>query len=184
MRQGRLSHADSSGRVRMVDVSDKPLSQREAIARGAVRMTPEALRLLTTGAVSKGDVLTTARIAGIQAAKRTSELIPMTHPLPLSLVEVECTPDAGLPGVRLRSRVRCLAPTGAEMEALTAVAAAALTIVDMVKSVDRWMTIEGVELLHKSGGKSGTLDRPSDAGARPAPARRPRKPPSSRRRRP
>jgi cyclic pyranopterin phosphate synthase len=148
----------------MVDVSDKPLSRREAIARGAVRMTPQALRLLMEGAVGKGDVLTTARIAGIQAAKRTSELIPMTHPLALSLVEVECTPDPELPGVRLRSRVRCTAPTGAEMEALTAVAVAGLTIVDMVKSVDRWMTIEGIELVHKSGGKSGTLDRPQDGG--------------------
>ena len=129
----------------MVDVTEKPLSQREAIAEGTVRMTPQALRLLTSGAVTKGDVLTTAKIAGIQAAKRTSGLIPMTHPLPLSLVEVDCTPDAELPGIRLRSRVRCLAPTGAEMEALTAVAVAALTIVDMVKSADRWMTIGGIE---------------------------------------
>jgi len=176
----RLSHTGPSGRVRMVDVTEKPLSQREAIAEGAVRMTPQALRLLTSGAVTKGGVLTTAKIAGIQAAKRTSELIPMTHPLPLSLVEVDCTPDAELPGIRLRSRVRCLAPTGAEMEALTAVAAAALTIVDMVKSADRWMTIEGIELVHKSGGKSGTLDRPQ-AAVRP---KRPRPRPSSRRRRP
>jgi len=104
----------------------------------------------------------------------------MTHPLPLSLVEVDCTPDAELPGIRLRSRVRCLAPTGAEMEALTAVAVAALTIVDMVKSADRWMTIGGIELVHKSGGKSGTLDRPQAAG-RP---KRPRPRTSGPRRRP
>jgi cyclic pyranopterin monophosphate synthase len=178
MRRSSLSHTDSRGRVRMVDVSDKPLTQREAIARGAVRMSAAALRSLTAGSITKGDVLTTAKIAGIQAAKRTSELIPMTHPLPLSLVEVECTPDAALPGIRLRSRVRCLAPTGAEMEALTAVAAAALTIVDMVKSADRWMAIEGIELVHKSGGKSGTLDRPPAAKGR-----RPSKPRTSGRRR-
>ena len=180
MTRPRLSHTGPSGRVRMVDVTEKPLSQREAIAEGTVRMTPQALRLLTSGAVTKGDVLTTAKIAGIQAAKRTSGLIPMTHPLPLSLVEVDCTPDAELPGIRLRSRVRCLAPTGAEMEALTAVAVAALTIVDMVKSADRWMTIGGIELVHKSGGKSGTLDRPQ-AATRP---KRPRPRTSGPRRRP
>ena len=180
MSRPRLSHVGPEGRVRMVDVSAKPATRREAIARGAVRMTPAALRMATAGTLAKGDVLTTARIAGIQAAKRTSELIPMTHPLPLTLVEVDCAPDPTLPGIRLRSRVRCLAQTGAEMEALSAVAVAALTIVDMVKSADRWTTIEGIELIHKEGGKSGTLDRPGAA----APARRATRRPSGRRRTP
>lgn len=181
MSGARLSHVGPGGRVRMVDVSAKPLTRREAIAQGAVRMTPAALRMVTAGTIAKGDVLTTARIAGIQAAKRTSELIPMTHPLPLTLVEVDCEPDPALPGIRLRSRVRCLAPTGAEMEALSAVAVAALTIVDMVKSADRWTTIEGIELLHKRGGKSGTLDRP---GAAASVAGRAKRRPSGRRRTP
>jgi cyclic pyranopterin monophosphate synthase len=134
-------------------------------------MAPAALQLIVAGTARKGDVLTTARIAGILAAKRTSELIPMTHPLPLTLVEVDCVPDQRLPGIRIQSRVRCQAPTGAEMEALTAVAVAALTIVDMVKSADRWMTIEAIELIHKSGGKSGTQSRPRTA-AGPTPSSR------------
>ncbi|HYM49110.1 MAG TPA: cyclic pyranopterin monophosphate synthase MoaC [Candidatus Limnocylindrales bacterium] len=177
MNAARLSHLDAAGRAGMVDVSAKPLTLREAVARGAVRMTKEALRVVTTGTSRKGDVLTTARIAGIMGAKATSALIPMTHPLPLTLVELRCTPDAALPGIRIESRVRCQAPTGAEMEALTAVAVAALTIVDMVKSADRWMTIEQVELVHKSGGKSGRLDRPTkprraSARTRPSAPRR------------
>ncbi len=145
----------------MVDISTKPVSRREAVARGAVRISAEALRIVMTGAAPKGDVLAAARIAGILAAKRTSELIPLCHPLPLTLVEVDCTADAELPGIRITARVRCDARTGAEMEALTAVAVAALTIVDMVKSVDRWMTIEDVELVAKRGGKSGDLSRPA-----------------------
>jgi len=111
--------------------------------------------------VPKGEVVATARIAGIQAAKRTSELIPMCHPLILTLVDVDCVPDRSLPGIRIEARVRCDGKTGAEMEALTAVAVAALTVVDMAKSVDRWMTIEGVELAEKRGGKSGDLRRPA-----------------------
>ena len=181
MTGARLSHVGPGGRVQMVDVSAKPPTRREAIARGAVRMTAAALRMVMAGTITKGDVLTTARIAGIQAAKRTSELIPMTHPLPLTLVEVDCAPDPALPGIRLRSRVRCVAPTGAEMEALSAVAVAALTIVDMVKSADRWTTIEGIELIQKRGGKSGALDRPGGAGPEPG---RPTRRTSGRRRTP
>lgn len=134
---------------------------------GAVRMQAATLQAISQGSLAKGDALTVARIAGIQAAKRTSELIPLCHPLPLSLVEVRCTPDAALPGVRVESRVRCTAQTGAEMEALTAVAVTALTIYDMAKSVDRWMTIETIRLELKRGGKSGELARPSSA-ARPS----------------
>ncbi len=144
----------------MVDISEKPVTAREARARGAVRMSPEALAAIVAGNLPKGEVMTTARIAGIQAAKRTSELIPMCHPLALSLIDVQCVSDADLPGIRIESLVRCEGKTGAEMEALTAVAVAALTVVDMAKSADRWMTVEGVTLLEKRGGKSGTQHRP------------------------
>jgi cyclic pyranopterin monophosphate synthase len=163
----------------MVDVSAKPVTQREAIARGAVRMSVAALRAILQGSTVKGDVLTTARIAGILAAKRTSELIPMTHPLPLTLVAVECAPDEVLPGIRIVSRVRCSARTGAEMEALTAVAVTALTIVDMAKSADRWMSIEGIELIHKRGGKSGAVSRPEPPPTAPK-AKRPSVPRATR----
>jgi cyclic pyranopterin monophosphate synthase len=145
----------------MVDVSAKPVSHREARARGAVRMSTEAFEAIIAGNLPKGDVIGTARIAGIQAAKRASELIPMAHPLLLTLIDVECLPDRGLPGIRIEARVRCDGKTGAELEALTAVAVAALTVVDMAKSADRWMTIQGVELLEKRGGKSGDLRRPA-----------------------
>jgi cyclic pyranopterin phosphate synthase len=155
-----LTHIGESGEARMVDVSDKPASAREAVAAAQVRMSREAFAAITSGTLPKGDVLQVARIAGIQAAKRTSELIPMCHPLPLTLIEVECEPDGALPGVRVSSRVRCVAQTGAEMEALTAASVAALTIVDMAKSADRWMTIEAVGLISKAGGKSGSLRRP------------------------
>jgi cyclic pyranopterin phosphate synthase len=145
----------------MVDVSEKAVTLREAVARARVRMTAEAVRAIEAGNLPKGEVLATARIAGIQAAKRTSELIPMCHPLPLTLVEVNCETDQHLPGVRIEARVRCEARTGVEMEALTAAAVAALTVVDMAKSADRWMTVEGVELVRKEGGKSGALQRPA-----------------------
>ena len=161
MKDKRLSHLDEQGEARMVDVSEKPTTAREAVASGWVRMSQEAFDAVTSGTLPKGDVLQVARIAGIQAAKRTSELIPMCHPLSLSLVEVECEPDARLPGIRVKSRVRCLGQTGVEMEALTAASVAALTIVDMVKSADRWMTIEGIGLISKEGGRSGSLRRPS-----------------------
>jgi cyclic pyranopterin phosphate synthase len=143
----------------MVDISAKPVTSRRARARAAVRMSEAALQAIQAGNLPKGEVIGTARIAGIQAAKRTSELIPMCHPLALTFVEVACLIDRDLPGVRIESEIRCDAKTGAEMEALTAAAVAALTIVDMAKSVDRWMTIEGLELIEKQGGKSGSVRR-------------------------
>jgi cyclic pyranopterin phosphate synthase len=157
----KLTHVGPSGEARMVDITAKPVSSREARARGAVRMSAEALEAIMLGNLPKGEVVATARIAGIQAAKRTSELIPMCHPLLLTLIDVECVPDRRLPGMRIEALVRCDAKTGAEMEALTAVAVAALTVVDMAKSADRWMTIEGVELVEKLGGKSGDVRRPA-----------------------
>jgi cyclic pyranopterin phosphate synthase len=156
----KLTHVGPSGEARMVDISDKPVTSREARARGSVTMSAAALDAIVRGNLPKGEVIGTARIAGIQAAKRTSELIPMCHPLALTMVDVICRPDNALPGIRIESVVRCEARTGAEMEALTAVAVAALTIVDMAKSVDRWMTIGGIELVAKRGGKSGDLSRP------------------------
>jgi cyclic pyranopterin monophosphate synthase len=159
-RTNKLSHLSARGEARMVDVSAKPATERIAIAEGRVIMAPKTLAIVRKGNAKKGDVLGAARIAGIQAAKRTSELIPMCHPLALTMVDVECRPDQSLPGIQIESVVRCEARTGAEMEALTAVAVAALTIVDMAKSVDRWMTIGGIELLAKRGGKSGDLRRP------------------------
>lgn len=143
----------------MVDISAKPVTSRRARARAAVRMNEAALQAIEAGNLPKGEVIGTARIAGIQAAKRTSELIPMCHPLALTFVEVACLIDRDLPGVRIESDIRCDAKTGAEMEALTAAAVAALTIVDMAKSVDRWMTIESLELIEKQGGKSGSVRR-------------------------
>ena len=156
----KLTHVGPSGEARMVDISAKPVTSREARARGSVTMSSAALEAIMRGNLPKGEVIGTARIAGIQAAKRTSELIPMCHPLALTMVDVVCRPDTALPGIQIESVVRCEARTGAEMEALTAVAVAALTIVDMAKSVDRWMTIGGIELVAKRGGKSGDLRRP------------------------
>jgi cyclic pyranopterin phosphate synthase len=156
----KLTHVGTSGEARMVDISEKPVTNREARARGSVKMSPAALEAIVRGNLPKGEVIGTARIAGIQAAKRTSELIPMCHPLALTMVDVLCRPDTALPGIQIESVVRCEARTGAEMEALTAVAVAALTIIDMAKSVDRWMTIGGIELVAKRGGKSGDLRRP------------------------
>jgi cyclic pyranopterin monophosphate synthase len=159
----KLTHVGPGGEARMVDISDKPVTVREARARGAVRMSAEALGAIVAGNLPKGEVVTTARIAGIQAAKRASDLIPMCHPLLLTLIDVDCLPDPRLPGIRIESRVRCEGKTGAEMEALTAVAVAALTVVDMAKSADHWMTIEGIELVEKRGGKSGELRRPASS---------------------
>jgi cyclic pyranopterin phosphate synthase len=156
----KLTHVGPKGEARMVDISAKPVTSREARARGSVTMSTAALDAIVRGNLPKGEVIGTARIAGIQAAKRTSELIPMCHPLALTMVDVICRPDEALPGIQIESVVRCEARTGAEMEALTAVAVAALTIVDMAKSVDRWMTIGGIELVAKRGGKSGDLRRP------------------------
>jgi cyclic pyranopterin phosphate synthase len=152
-RQRTLSHVDARGRVKMVDVGAKPVTDREAIARGSITMSREALRLVRSGRIKKGDPLQTARLAGIMAAKQTSALIPLCHPLPLSKVDVELTPTAR--GYDIEACVRTTAQTGVEMEALTAVAVAALTIYDMVKAVDKTMVIGGIRLMFKSGGRSG-----------------------------
>lgn len=150
-----LSHLGPDGSARMVDTSGKPITQRLAGAEGQVRMSAEAFELVRTNAVAKGDVLGVARLAGIQAAKRTAELLPLCHPLPLEQVEVEPVLDPALPGVRITATVRTEGRTGVEMEALTAVTVACLTVYDMVKSADRGMAIEAIRLVHKSGGRSG-----------------------------
>jgi cyclic pyranopterin monophosphate synthase len=150
-----LTHLDETGAANMVDVSEKPATERLAEAEGLVVMRPETLALIRSGDAKKGDVLGTARLAGIMAAKRTHELIPLCHPLLLSKVRVDCELDDALPGVRLTASVKVSGPTGVEMEALTAVTVACLTVYDMVKAVDRGMRIEGVRLLAKSGGRSG-----------------------------
>ena len=152
-----LTHADKGGRARMVDVGAKPDTERIAVARGRVQMQPETLALIQANAAKKGDVLTVAQIAGIQAAKRTHELIPMCHPLLLTSVSVDLAPgrSAGRAWIDIEATVRTTGKTGVEMEALTAVSVAALTVYDMCKAVDRAMTITGVQLVHKSGGKSG-----------------------------
>ena len=154
---GILSHVDARGRVKMVDVGDKPITAREAIARGSIAMSADARRQIRAGAVKKGDPLQTARLAGILAAKQTSALIPLCHPLPLSSITVDLTATAR--GYDIEARVRTTAQTGVEMEALTAVAIAALTIYDMVKAVDKTMVISDLRLEYKSGGRSGTYRR-------------------------
>jgi cyclic pyranopterin phosphate synthase len=150
-----LTHIDSRGEARMVDVSTKPATERMAVAEGRVVMSKATLALIESGNARKGDVLGTARIAGIMAAKRTAELIPLCHPLPLSKVTLEITPDASLPGCVVRAETKVTGPTGVEMEALTAVAVACLTIYDMIKAVERGVRIEGIQLIEKKGGKSG-----------------------------
>jgi cyclic pyranopterin phosphate synthase len=155
--QPRLSHVDARGRVRMVDVGDKPVTAREAVARGEIALSAAARRLITQNAVAKGDPLQAARIAGIMAAKQTSALIPLCHPLPLTHVGVELTPTRS--GYRIEARVRTSSQTGVEMEALTAVSVAALTIYDMVKAVDKEMVIGGICLVEKKGGRTGHYRR-------------------------
>src|SRR5438105_14811325 len=150
-----LTHLDEAGRARMVDVSDKPSTDRRALARAVVRVTPETARAVAAGDAPKGDVLGTARIAGIQAAKRTAELIPLCHPLALSFVGVEGSIDVDSGEVVLRAEARTSGPTGVEMEALTAAAVAALTVYDMVKGFERGAEIAEVVLVEKSGGRSG-----------------------------
>lgn len=150
-----LTHLGPSGEAHMVDVSDKAATERVAIAEGRVIMSKATLDLVMSGNAKKGDVLGTARIAGIMAAKRTHELIPLCHPLALSQVSVDLTPDPVLPGIAVRASVKVSGPTGVEMEALTAVSVACLTIYDMVKAAERGMRIEGVHLVEKTGGKSG-----------------------------
>ena len=153
-----LTHLDASGAANMVDVSDKDATHRTGIAEGLVVMLPETLEIIRHGDAKKGDVLGTARLAGIMAAKRTHELIPLCHPLLLTKVRVDCEIDETLPGVRITAEVRVSGQPGVEMEALTAVSVACLTIYDMVKAVDRAMRIEGIRLLMKSGGRSGTYE--------------------------
>ena len=149
----KLTHIDESGRARMVDVSDKAITAREAVAEGFVRMSPETLKLALSGEARKGDVRAVAEIAGVMAAKRTSDLIPMCHPLALSKVEVRVEPGAG--GLAVTARVKTTGPTGVEMEALTAVSVACLTLYDMLKAAEKGMVIEGIRLVSKTGGKSG-----------------------------
>jgi cyclic pyranopterin monophosphate synthase len=151
----KLTHIAEDGAARMVDVSAKAATQRVALAEGPVRMKRETLALIRAGDAKKGDVLGVARVAGIMAAKRTHELIPLCHALPISGLVLDLALDEALPGVRVEARVRTIGQTGVEMEALTAVSVACLTIYDMVKAADRGMVIEGVRLLEKSGGASG-----------------------------
>ncbi len=155
----QLTHLDEQGRARMVDVGAKPDSERIAVAAGAVYMQPETLRLIRDGALKKGDVLTVARIAGIMAAKRTSELIPLCHPIALTQIEVELTFNDAQNAVEITATARTIGKTGVEMEALTAVSAAALTVYDMAKAVDRGMRITDIRLLEKHGGQHGDYVR-------------------------
>jgi cyclic pyranopterin phosphate synthase len=155
-----LSHFDGEGRAHMVDVSDKPVTARTAIAEGHIKMTAQTLALITEGRADKGDVLGIARIAGIMGAKKTAELIPLCHPLPITKVALELTPDTTLPGVRITATVKTGGQTGVEMEALTAVSTAALTVYDMVKAVQKDMEIGGIRLTFKDGGKSGRFTNP------------------------
>lgn len=154
---GRLSHVDARGNVRMVDVGRKRVTRREAVARGTITIAPEALQLIRSGRIAKGDPLQTARLAGIMAAKRTADLIPLCHTLPLSHVEVDLR--ALRDGYEIEACARTTGQTGVEMEALTAVAAAALTVYDMVKAVDKTMVIGEIRLIKKTGGRSGTYER-------------------------
>lgn len=153
-----LSHFDDQGQAHMVDVSGKPVTDRVAVAVGAVRMSLETLTLITEGRAKKGDVLSVARLAGIMAAKKTADLIPLCHPLPITRVALELTADPTLPGVRIEATVKTSGQTGVEMEALTAVSVAALTVYDMVKAVEKSMVIDGVRLILKEGGKSGRYE--------------------------
>jgi cyclic pyranopterin phosphate synthase len=155
-----LTHLDERGRARMVDVSDKDITRREATARAIVSMRPETARLIASGGVAKGDVLAVAQVAGVMAAKRTPDLIPLCHPLPITGVSMNFELDEEHARLEIQATVRVTGRTGVEMEALTAAAVAALTVYDMCKAVDRGMSIGNVELLHKAGGKSGEFVRP------------------------
>lgn len=157
--QRSLTHVGDDGAVRMVDVSEKPVTVREATARGRVRMEPATLAAIASGDHAKGDVFATARIAGIAAAKRTAELIPLCHALPVDFIAVDLAPDSSGDGVEIEATARVRGSTGVEMEALAAVSVAALTIYDMCKAVDRGMQIENIRLIRKSGGRSGTYRR-------------------------
>lgn len=155
-----LSHFDDKGHAHMVDVSDKPVTDRIAVARGCVVMTGETLALITQGRAKKGDVLGVARLAGIMGAKKTADLIPLCHPLPITKVAIDIKPDPSLPGIVVEATVKTGGQTGVEMEALTAVSVACLTIYDMVKAVEKSMRIEGITLILKDGGKSGRYEAP------------------------
>jgi cyclic pyranopterin phosphate synthase len=150
-----LSHLDETGRARMVDVGHKPVTERMAVAKGEVHMRPETLALIQAGALKKGDVLTVAQLAGVMAAKRTAELIPLCHPLPINQVLVTIDLDQHIPGVVITATVRTTAKTGVEMEALTAVSVAALTVFDMAKAAEKTMRIENLRVVEKRGGRSG-----------------------------
>lgn len=150
-----LSHLSERGEAQMVDISAKQTSRRQAIAVGKIRMSASTLEIVTTGNAPKGDILATAKIAGIMAAKQTANLIPLCHPLPLGKIEIDITPDLDLPGYQIKATVATTAPTGVEMEALTAVSVTALTIYDMAKALEKSMQIESIYLLSKTGGKSG-----------------------------
>ena len=155
-----LTHFDAAGQAHMVDVSDKPVTDRVAVAEGVVVMTAETLALVEAGTAKKGDVLGVARLAGIMGAKKTSELIPLCHPLPITKVALDLVADPALPGVRITATVKTSGQTGVEMEALTAVTTAALTIYDMLKAAEKGMRIEGIRLRSKAGGKSGDWQAP------------------------
>lgn len=157
MSSSKLSHIDESGNARMVDVGHKPETVRQAVAKGEIHMLLETLNLIRAGNIKKGDVLTVAKVAGIMAAKRTSELIPFCHPLALDHIDLEFELDDALPGIHLTATVRTISRTGVEMEALTAVSVAALTIYDMTKAAEKTMHIENVRLVRKTGGQSGDV---------------------------
>jgi len=154
----KLSHFDAAGQAHMVDVSDKDITDRIAVAEGFITMTPATLALVSKGRAAKGDVLGIARLAGIMGAKKTAELIPLCHPLPITKVTVDLTPDPNMPGVRISATVKTTGQTGVEMEALTAVSTAALTVHDMVKAVQKDMEIGGIRVTLKDGGKSGRFE--------------------------
>jgi cyclic pyranopterin phosphate synthase len=157
---GGLSHFDAGGKAAMVDVTDKDVTDRTATAQARIVMQPATLALIQAGTAEKGDVLGTARLAGIMAAKRTADLIPLCHPLPLTKVSVDLTPDPASSAVEITATVRTAGRTGVEMEALTAASVAALTVYDMCKAVDRGMRIEALRVTHKAGGKSGEFSQP------------------------
>jgi cyclic pyranopterin monophosphate synthase len=169
----RLTHFDRGGRPRMVDVSDKPATARRAVAEAFLELEPETLTQVIDGAVSKGDVLTVAELAGVMGGKRTSELIPLCHPLPLTDLAVEITPDRNAGGLRIRATAATVAATGVEMEALTAAAIAALTCYDMLKSIDRQAVVRELRLVEKSGGRSGQWR--SEHSTPSGPVRKPRR---------
>jgi cyclic pyranopterin monophosphate synthase len=157
----RLTHVDATGRARMVDISDKAVTRRSATARGRVSCSAETVQRIADDSITKGSVLDTARLAGVMGAKRTSDLIPLCHPLALRHVDVDLRLDASAtPGIVIEATARVEGATGVEMEALTAVAIAGLTVIDMIKAVDHWASITEVALVHKEGGRSGSLDRP------------------------